>query len=1211
MQGGTAFTGLPDFQKDTTLPEQIVINADQGLGQCHWVDPGIIGRPYVAWAYDTAPPSAGWVTLEPQPGVYNWSPVDEVIAKARNAGKRIWIGVHTTEGQTPLWAREAGVELVGTMAVPAPWNETYQRLLRRVVHAMAQRFDGHPTVDAIIVSAGGCYGEMTICNEERDYEAWEAAGYADDRFANAVKRIIDIYLEQDYVWEDGSHTHGFLKTPVVLQIGTGLYGHAAAREPVIGHAMSRYGMRVWLKYNGLGDGNRNHAGLYNTYNTVTRVGYEPVGNRVDFLNRPDVYVDLALQDHSSFLCLQDAYYSISNQRWQEAFELAARYLGAQIVSEGVEAPASVRAGQDYSFVTNWVNRGTVPLMYGERRGIKDIPASYQIELTFARPDNDEVAFQYRFTPDMPTTAWYSSQRVRVERVVTIPADVPMGDYDLRVALVRPGTGPDDPRHRFRLVNTDLHDGSGRYTLGHIQVLSPSGTVPPTPTQTQTPRVTPTPAVGTPSSTVVRPPTDTPTPTKSPTPLPPGTDRTVTLQHGLDGYVGCDDTYSYKYEPAVNHCQEDRLKVGYKQDYAALLRFDLSSLPANAVITRASLQLYAKGWGGSDADFDVYRVLRPFIGCQANWNQASSGNSWGQPGCNDPVTDRGPAPESGIRTDSIRRWYSFDLTNLARSWMDGSVANRGVILHGNSAWSVGEFHFGSAQDRDPQARPKLVLTYREPDAPAETRTATATRTTAPTPSPTPTGSSTVHPTRTPTPTRTSTLPPTATRTGVPSATPRPSPTPAQPDGELTVVLQTGRDGYEGCQDTDLYLYASDTNYSGLNALRVGYKQRYAALIRFDLSRIPSTAMVTGATLELYAKGWGATDMTLDVHRVLQEVDHGQATWYRAKVGSPWGQPGCNDTSTDRLAASECSVTTRSIWKWYGFDVRDLVQSWVDRSMANNGVLLRGSSASSTGTFYFASSEDGGVAYRPKLVVTYRLSGGPVATSTATPTETPRPTPTATRPAAPTSTAIPTPTATPTLPSGPPGSEVTVVLQQGTNGYAGSENTWMYRYAPEATHCEDGTLSVGYKQNYAALLRFDLSWIPDNAVLTHAELHLYAKGWGGEEVTLEAYRVLREFEACGANWNQAAPGRPWAAPGCSDPATDRGATPEATVTATGIHRWHAFDLTGLAQDWLSGSLHNNGVLLRGSSSWSTGIFYLVSARDGLTSYRPKLVINYRTP
>ena len=59
-QPGAAAVALPAFVMDPSLPAQIVINADQGLGQSHWVDPGIIGRSYVSWAYDTSPSSSGW-----------------------------------------------------------------------------------------------------------------------------------------------------------------------------------------------------------------------------------------------------------------------------------------------------------------------------------------------------------------------------------------------------------------------------------------------------------------------------------------------------------------------------------------------------------------------------------------------------------------------------------------------------------------------------------------------------------------------------------------------------------------------------------------------------------------------------------------------------------------------------------------------------------------------------------------------------------------------------------------------------------------------------------------------------------------------------------------------------------------------------------------------------------------------------------------------
>ncbi|MBM4432137.1 MAG: hypothetical protein FJ026_17580, partial [Chloroflexi bacterium] len=217
---------LPPFEMDTDLPADIVRNPEQGLGQCHYLKNSILITDQVSWAYDASEEISGWATIEPQPGTLNWAPLDAEITKARSLDRRIWLQLLTTEGQTPQWARDAGVQLVGSRGgTPVPWNPIYQRLLRRAVHAMAARYDDDPTVDAINIMAGGCYGEMAICAPQFDRREWEQAGYTDAIFVEAVKQLIDIYLEEEYTWEDGTKTHGFLRTPVVLQLGSGLYGH--------------------------------------------------------------------------------------------------------------------------------------------------------------------------------------------------------------------------------------------------------------------------------------------------------------------------------------------------------------------------------------------------------------------------------------------------------------------------------------------------------------------------------------------------------------------------------------------------------------------------------------------------------------------------------------------------------------------------------------------------------------------------------------------------------------------------------------------------------------------------------------------------------------------------------------------------------------------------------------------------------------------------
>jgi hypothetical protein len=488
-QATTPDDRLPPFRLDPNLPPQIVLNAEQGLGQCHWLDSSVLSSPHVSWAYDSSETASGWATVESQEGTFNWTPLDAEIAKARSLGKRIWLELHTTEGHTPQWARDAGVVLVGSRGgTPVPWNETYQRLLRRAVHAMAARYDDDPTVDAINLMAGGCYGEMTICAPQTDRPAWEQAGYTDEGFVEAVKQIIDIYLEEEYTWEDDSRTHGFLRTPVVLQLGGGLYGHTTTViRPVVEHAMSKYGMRVWLKYNGFGGG-YDMGWVYQEYNTATRVGYEPAGNSLDFVMKPRDYVRTALDQHASYLCLQEPYFSIPDPSWEEARELAARYLGAQIVHQGVEAPDPVLAGQQYVFVTNWVNRGAAPLMRPERQGVKDVPASYDILIAFVDSASGTPVFEHSFTPAVATTDWDSAEPIRIESTIQIPTSVPAGQYDLRIALLNPNLSPHDENSYLHLVNTDLYDGSGRYTVGQIVVLNETTptTAPPVPTATPYP-----------------------------------------------------------------------------------------------------------------------------------------------------------------------------------------------------------------------------------------------------------------------------------------------------------------------------------------------------------------------------------------------------------------------------------------------------------------------------------------------------------------------------------------------------------------------------------------------------------------------------------------------------------------------------------------------------------------------------------------------------
>jgi hypothetical protein len=1042
---------LPPFQIDTSLPNTIVLNREQGLGQCHWLDPVIISHPYIGWAYDAGESISAWSSIEPQPGVFYWDKVDNEVRKAHDRGKRIWLQVMTSEGMTPQWAINAGVAMVGSRGgLPVPWDPTYLRLLRRVVHAMAARYDGNPTVEAIVIAAGGCYGEMTICDAQSYGDAWRAAGYTDAVFVQAVDDIIDLYLEEEHVWEDGTLTHGFRQTPIVLQLGAGLYGMGAAREPVVDYAMAKYGMRVWLKFNGLGGGG-GVTSIYENYNTTTRVGYEPAGS-ADFLDRPQFYVMQALNEHSSYLCFQDTYFYMTGSVWDQARDLAARYLGSQIVFQGIEAPASVLSGQDYLFTTQWVNRGTTPLMYGLRVGIKDLPTSYDIEIAFVNPATGATAFAYTFTPSTPTTDWYSAQPVRIEEYVSIPATVPAGAYDVRVALVRPDLPETDTRRYFQLVNTDLADGSGRYTVAGIAVLNSGGTpeTPGAPTRTPTPTRTRT---LTPTPTRTQTPTLTRTPTFTPTPTPVGmATRAPELRREAEaGVIEAPMTVGF-----------DANALGGAYVYTPVDSAGGQVTLSFWIAEEGNYELWARAWGdccGSDS----FWVAVDDSEHEGLWDLPWGAWRWV------PVTDRNDTGQSIVQ-----------------------VYHLGIGAH-----------TARVRTREPGARLDAMDWNKLGGTP------------------------TPLPTTTPSPTQV----PTATLTPTPFGMPTPG---SYQEAEAGAISYPMTIAYDANASGGQFVY-SPPPYNACG----------------------SVTLTLGTTAQGDYELWG---------RVLAESYGSDSFWVMVDGG----------------ATAEWHIPLGG-WQWQAVTSPD-----------SEGVLKVQDYALGPGvhTIVVRTREAG-----TKLdAMEFRLPGGlPIATATATPTPT--------SPGSPSVTPSPSPV--------PPGTETTISLQVGSNGYAGSEDTQIYMYEPTRNYCGADLIQIGERRRYVGLVRFDVSSVPANAVVARATLQLYAWDWSGGEIPIDVFRVIRSVNLCEATWNQAQSGNPWGTVGCENTTTDRDAVPLSSITTIGIGEWHSFDITSAVQGWVDGSMANHGVALQQGWPAMLDSYYFASAQHSNVTLRPRLVITYRVP
>jgi len=141
------------------------------------------------------------------------------------------------------------------------------------------------------------------------------------------------------------------------------------------------------------------------------------------------------------------------------------------------------------------------------------------------------------------------------------------------------------------------------------------------------------------------------------------------------------------------------------------------------------------------------------------------------------------------------------------------------------------------------------------------------------------------------------------------------------------------------------------------------------------------------------------------------------------------------------------------------------------------------------------------------------------------------------------------------------------------------------------------------------------IPTSAVVQSAILSIYVSAdYSGATRTLRAYRTLRAWVEAQATWNIYSTGNNWGTAGCSNTTTDREATDIGNVsvidTLTAGTEVQISLTPAKVQEWISGTLTNNGLLLKVDTE--SGDAYRYHSHEGATSnLRPKLVVTYTVP
>jgi uncharacterized repeat protein (TIGR01451 family) len=143
----------------------------------------------------------------------------------------------------------------------------------------------------------------------------------------------------------------------------------------------------------------------------------------------------------------------------------------------------------------------------------------------------------------------------------------------------------------------------------------------------------------------------------------------------------------------------------------------------------------------------------------------------------------------------------------------------------------------------------------------------------------------------------------------------------------------------------------------------------SLIRFDVSAIPTGTSIDSAVLRVYlvsSYDYPGKSRTITTYRISSSWSELSVTW---------------NTSPSYAQAYGSASVTHGAWGWYSFSVTNLVRGWVNGTLTNYGIMLRGPEWSGTDSSWKAfATRESGTSYTPYVQITYgdgvsRAGGNP--------------------------------------------------------------------------------------------------------------------------------------------------------------------------------------------------------------------------------------------
>jgi len=422
-----------------------------------------------------------WRDLEPQEGKYDWTKLDSLLDQVKAKDKTIILRVSTcgaddsADSDTPDWVFGAGAKSLAYKdsagkehKMPIFWDTKYLAHWDNFVQALGKRYDKNTSLHSVGITGGGILGSTQVVPDfsqpfnKEHYSSIENVLAKD--FGMSQNKLIEHWK---YVGDIFPKAFPTARLNLDIDPPTSTKAGQYSLDEISDYLVYRYGERIYLTRQNVSDAKHgfDQYRVLLKFRPDTLTGYQLTPS----ITEPDLakLEKNALDDGISYVELPANLLESKDQAIVKALDDLRSHIGYQLVSQKVQIPGDVKAGEVLKISFVFSNLGNASAMHPVRELDKDVASSYKVELELRDASGKPVAILLH-TPLVPTNKWTAGKPISWEGDLKTPAKLKPGEYTVYLSLIEP-----DTRRKLQILNglsSDAPKAETAINVGQLKVI---------------------------------------------------------------------------------------------------------------------------------------------------------------------------------------------------------------------------------------------------------------------------------------------------------------------------------------------------------------------------------------------------------------------------------------------------------------------------------------------------------------------------------------------------------------------------------------------------------------------------------------------------------------------------------------------------------------------------------------------------------------------